>query len=318
MKLLYNVATSCLIPRRNVASLINGVELASCIKNEVKNELLSIRKSKENFSPQFVAIAVGNNPASKIYLKRKQEAALSCGLKSKVIHLEESISQISLLEIIQQLNQDASIHGIIVQLPLPNHLCETTVCNTVLPSKDVDGFTQTNLGKLMQKMSCTTMLPCTALAVKKIIEREKIETYGKNAVVIGRSHNVGLPIAIILGADREKGGFDMTTVSCHRATPTHQLALACRSADIVVSAAGVPSLVDASMIKPGSTLIDVGLNRVKSENRDVVIGDFNKNVRQIECRLTPVPGGVGPCTVACLMYNTLLAAKIQMNLLEST
>jgi len=164
-------------------------------------------------------------------------------------------------------------------------------------------------------MTESTMLPCTALAVKKMIEAEGVETYGKTAVVIGRSHNVGLPIAIILGADKLKGGFDMTTVSCHRATPQEKLSEVCRSADIIVSAAGVPGLVEASMVKPGALLIDVGLNRVKSETgRDIVIGDFNKNVTQVDCRMTPVPGGVGPCTVACLMYNTLLAAKLQAGL----
>eukprot|EP00088_Acartia_fossae_P026366 TRINITY_DN27183_c0_g1_i2.p1 TRINITY_DN27183_c0_g1~~TRINITY_DN27183_c0_g1_i2.p1 ORF type:complete len:190 (-),score=17.79 TRINITY_DN27183_c0_g1_i2:391-915(-) len=172
---------------------------------------------------------------------------------------------------------------------------------------------------MIQSINSSTMLPCTALAVKKIIEAEKIETYGRNAVVIGRSHNVGLPIAIILGADRSKGGFDMTTAICHRATPTHQLSKVCKTADIIVSAAGVPGLVDSSMVKPGSLLVDVGLNRVKSKQnnnttRDVVIGDFNKNVSQVECRLTPVPGGVGPCTVACLLHNTLLAAKLQHGL----
>jgi len=302
---------------KNIATLIKGTDLANKIKLQVRNELINIRKAKPEFEPQFVAIAIGNNPASSIYLQRKQEAASFCGLKSKVSHFEETITQKSLIDVINRTNQDPSVHGIIVQLPLPNHLCETTICNAVHPDKDVDGFTQTNLGKLMQKMSERNMIPCTALAVKKILESEGIETYGRTAVVIGRSHNVGLPIAIILGADKEKGGFDMTTISCHRATPSETLASVCRSADVIVSAAGVPDLVDKSMVKPGACLIDVGLNRVKSETgKDIVRGDFNKNVSQVDCKLTPVPGGVGPCTVAFLMYNTLLAAKLQAGIMN--
>jgi len=164
----------------------------------------------------------------------------------------------------------------------------------------------------MQNITESTMLPCTALAVKKIIESLEMKTVGLNAVVIGRSHNVGLPISIILGADISKGGFDMTTVSCHRATAPKQLVKACRRADIIVSAAGVPGLVNPDMVKPGAVLIDVGLNRHRTnDGKDIVIGDMTKDVRKVASVVTPVPGGVGPCTVACLMLNTLKAAVLQ-------
>jgi methylenetetrahydrofolate dehydrogenase(NAD+)/5,10-methenyltetrahydrofolate cyclohydrolase len=300
------------VPRREIATMFDGHQLANKIKTEVKQELLEIQSLNSSFFPKFVAIAVGHNPASKIYLERKQEAASECRLKAKVLHLPEETSETRLLEIIQELNRDAGIHGIIVQLPLPLHLSEIKICNAVHPTKDVDGFTQTNLGKLIQNTTESTILPCTALAVKRIVEELNLPTLGRNAVVIGRSHNVGLPISIILGADMSKGGFDMTTVSCHRATPTHQLARACLGADLIVSAAGVPGLLNKYLVKPGAVLIDVGLNRIRTAaGKNVVVGDMNKDVKEVAGVVTPVPGGVGPCTVACLMYNTLLAAKLQ-------
>jgi len=185
------------------------------------------------------------------------------------------------------------------------------VCNAVSPGKDVDGFTQTNLGRLMQRTDAATLVPCTALAVKKIISSlDTVNTFGGSAVVIGRSHNVGLPIQVILGADSSKGGLDMTTTLCHRHTPPAELARVLRSADLVVSAAGIPGIVHKNLVKPGCVVVDVGLNRVTdTSGHNKVVGDAHKNVREVASIVTPVPGGVGPCTVACLMYNTLQAAK---------
>ena len=161
---------SLLFNRRDFATIFNGHQLANKIKREVKEEILLNQSFKSSFSPQFVAIAVGHNPASRIYLEKKQEAAEECGLKAQVIHLSEDTSESKILGLIYHLNEDPSIHGIIVQLPLPLHLSEIQICNAVHPSKDVDGFTQTNLGKLMQKTTESTILPCTALAVKRIVE----------------------------------------------------------------------------------------------------------------------------------------------------
>jgi len=297
---------------RTLATLFNGHALADEIKLEVKQKVKIKQKQHPHFQPQFAAIAVGQHPASSIYLARKQEAAEACGLKSQVLHLEETVTEDRVLGLINDMNQDPNIHGIIVQLPLPSHLSESKICNAVDPVKDVDGFTQTNLGKLMQNITESSMLPCTVLAVKRIIEKMRLTTYGRNAVVIGRSHNVGLPISILLGADISKGGFDMTTISCHRATPLKQLGRVCSTADLIVSAAGVPGLVKPSMLKPGVVLVDVGLNRLRtSDNKDIVVGDMDKDIKQFDCTLTPVPGGVGPCTVACLMHNTFLAAHLQ-------
>jgi len=297
---------------RRLATWYSGRQVAQQILLEVKQMVTSLQQTRQDFQPQFVAIAVGQHQASKIYLERKQEAASACGLKSQVVNLPANVEESKLLDIIQNMNTDDSVHGIIVQLPLPPHLSEVHICNAVHPSKDVDGFTQTNLGKLMQNIAETSMLPCTVLAVKRMIESMQLDTVGRRAVVIGRSHNVGLPISILLGADVHKGGFDMTTVSCHRATPPAQLSSLCRSADLIVSAAGVTGLVDKDMVRPGTVLIDVGLNRHRTpDGKDIVVGDIHKNVQEVDCIVTPVPGGVGPCTVACLMYNTLVAAQMQ-------
>jgi len=217
-----------------------------------------------------------------------------------------------LLGIIDEINNDKTINGLIVQLPLPDHMCEVDVCNAVSSCKDVDGFTQTNLGKLMQRSDKAALVPCTALAVKKIISSLGISTFGKSAVVIGRSHNVGLPIQVILGADGSKGGLDMTTTLCHRHTPQEELARVLKTADLVVSAAGVPGIIHKNILKPGCIVVDVGLNRVTdASGGNKVVGDAHKNVKEVASVITPVPGGVGPCTVACLMHNTLQAAKMQ-------
>lgn len=300
-------------PIRLIATIFNGTALASEIKQKVWTEVLSIKNRVPFFQPKLVAIAVGEQPASKIYLKRKVEAAAVSGLKCDILSLPSQTSENQLIAIIEEINNDATVNGLIVQLPLPSHMSETRICNSVNPSKDVDGFTQTNLGRTMQEFGDTAMVPCTVLAVKKITESIGMRTHGGNCVVIGRSHNVGLPIAIMLGADKLNGGFDMTTTLCHRWTPPDRLRAACLAADLVVSAAGVPGLVDARMVKEGAVVVDVGLTRVG----DKVVGDVDRGVRQVAGLVTPVPGGVGPCTVACLMHNTLLAAKTQAGLFEN-
>jgi len=282
--------------------------LATDIKTEVRQNLIDFQHGKEHFKPKLVAIAVGNIPASEIYLKKKEEAAKFCGLNFNKVPLRENVSEIYLRDLIQSLNSDKTVSGIIVQLPLPSHLSEINICNSVSPHKDVDGFTQTNLGKLMQSVGENSLIPCTALAVKKIVASLDIKA-PTNAVVIGRSHNVGLPIQIILGADQTKGGFDLTVTLCHRNTPPADLIASLSSADLVVSAAGVPGLLHKNIIKPGSVIIDVGLNRVAGNK---VTGDCHPSVRTVASLVTPVPGGVGPVTVACLMHNTSLAARLQL------
>lgn len=246
------------------------------------------------------------------------KAAKSSSIDCDILHVPSDTKEEDLLNMITDLNNDASVNGIIVQLPLPSHMSEIKVCNSVDPSKDVDGFTQINLGRTLQNIGTCPMVPCTVLAVKKIVEAMKINTYAANAVVIGRSHNVGMPIAVMLASDAEKGGFDMTTTLCHRYTPLSVTAAACRTADLIVSAAGVPSLIKAEMVKEGVAVVDVAITRVTDERgKNVVVGDVDKGVKDVAGIITPVPGGVGPVTVACLMYNTLLAAKIQHGFVEN-
>lgn len=293
---------------RSVCTLFRGSQLALEIRDRVR---VGVEAREHNVRPpKLVAIAVGNEPASQIYLARKQEAATYCGITFDQVRLSEEVREAELVDVIQQVNKDNSVDGLIVQLPLPPHLNEVRVCNSVSPDKDVDGFTQTNLGRLMQNVEEASLVPCTALAVRKITESVLGPGYfGRSAVVIGRSHNVGLPIQVILGADRAKGGLDLTTSLCHRHTPRPLLARLVRGADLVVSAAGVPGIVDRAMVRPGAVLVDVGLNRIVEQGRHVVTGDFCRSVREVASVVTPVPGGVGPCTVACLMENTLVAAR---------
>jgi len=295
---------------KNHCVKFNGIALAQSIKDDVKKSLLKQQEYDPKFKPQLVAVLVGNNPASKVYLKKKQEAARYCGLRSQIVECDNNINRSKLLGLINDLNQDNDVHGVIVQLPLPSHLSEIDICNAVHPNKDVDGFTQKNLGKLIQNSKDPSLVPCTALAVKRILSTVGCSTFGKRAVVIGRSHNVGLPISIILGADTNKGGFDMTVVSCHRATSPHNLVEVCQTADVIVSAVGAANLVNASMIKPGAVLIDVGQSKIRTPEGNKLVGDFNEDVMKTASVVTPVPGGVGPCTVACLMHNTLLAARL--------
>jgi len=298
---------------RNICSIFNGKELAQNIQKGVQSNIMKMKSENVNFTPKLVAIAVGKNPASEIYLEKKQEAAQVCGIGFDKVSLNHDTCEGTLLNIIREFNEDPTVNGVIVQLPLPSHMCEFTVCNSVSPIKDVDGFTQTSLGKLMQSSDKPSFVPCTALAVKNIISSLKCDTFGRNAVILGRSHNVGLPIQIILGGDGHKGGFDMTTTLCHRHTPHGEMIKVLRAADFIVSAAGVPELIQKDMVKEGCVIIDVGLSRrVDASGSNKVIGDVHRNVREVASIVTPVPGGVGPCTVACLMQNTFLAARNQM------
>lgn len=293
---------------RGLATMFQGKLLAAEILAGVKQGVAAL-----GARPSLVAIAVGNHPASKIYLTRKAEAAKQCGIEYQQLAFPPSITQKDLLEVIEGLNIDPTVHGVIVQLPLPPHMSESRVCNSVLPGKDVDGFTGASLGRLVQGED--GLVPCTALAVREIVKKAgphlpgQTSWRGKKAVVVGRSHNVGLPIQILLGSDSVKGGLDMTVTLCHRYTPPEDLTDAVQASDLVVSAAGVPGIITKEMVKPGAVLVDVGLTRVCHLGKNLVVGDIHREARQVAALVTPVPGGVGPCTVACLMANTLRAAS---------
>lgn len=289
------------------ATIIDGKRIAEDIQNElsvVVKTWVAAGKKK----PKFVAILVGNHPASQAYVGRKVKTAREIGIDAEKYHLNEDVLEEEVLNQIDMLNKDNTVDGIIVQLPVPAHIDEKKLCDAISPDKDVDGFHRTNIGSLT--LDRESIIPATALGVKELIVRSKIETFGKNAVVIGRSKHVGLPIAILLSSDGkgETRALDMTTTICHRYTPPEELVRFTKSADLVVAAAGVPGLITKDMIKPGACVIDVGISRVQEGNKLVLRGDVDfNNVKEVAGHITPVPGGVGPMTVAMLMKNTIVA-----------
>ncbi|XP_064101183.1 bifunctional methylenetetrahydrofolate dehydrogenase/cyclohydrolase, mitochondrial-like [Macrobrachium nipponense] len=296
------------------AQLIDGKKVAGEIYKELSAEVQSMVASGKR-APHLVLVRVGGDPASGSYVKNKMKAAEKIGMQSTIHHLPEDTSQSSLLSLINELNVDPDVDGILVQLPVPPHMEEKVICNSVVPEKDVDGFHITNIGRFCLDLECFG--PCTPLGVMELIRRYGIETYGKNAVVCGRSKNVGMPIAMLLHGDGVRpdgatGGLDATTTICHRYTPTDQLRVFTATADIIVTAAGVPGLITGDMIKPGCAIIDVGINRIKDPvtGKAKLVGDCDfESCSEKAAYISPVPGGVGPMTVAMLMRNTVAAAK---------
>lgn len=290
--------------------LIDGKKIAQDIRLEVKQQVDEWVK-QGNRRPCLIAILVGEDPASEKYVSNKMIAAKEVGIDSKTIRLPHTTEQEEILREIQRLNEDSLVDGILVQLPVPEHVCERTVCNAVHPLKDVDGFHTTNIGKLT--LNSDTFVPATALGVYELIKRYNIPTFGKNVVVCGRSKNVGLPIVLLLHSDarNELPGCEATVTLCHRHTPPEQLEIFAKQADIIVTATGVVNLIKPHMVKPGACIIDVGINRITTEEgKTKLVGDVDfEGVSQIAGHITPVPGGVGPMTVAMLMYNTFKAAK---------
>ncbi|XP_045450399.1 bifunctional methylenetetrahydrofolate dehydrogenase/cyclohydrolase, mitochondrial [Melitaea cinxia] len=301
---------------RIMARVLDGKALAKDIRDELKIKIQSWINVGHR-APSLRCIIVGNDPASHTYVRNKIQAALEVGIEAQTIKYDETLSEDALISAIETLNQDKNVDGILVQLPLPNGIDERKVCNTLAPEKDVDGFHITNVGQLSLDMP--TIVPATALAVVEMLKRFKIETFGRNAVVVGRSKNVGMPIAMMLHSDgnHDSGlGMDATVTICHRFTPPEQLEVHCRNADIIVTATGVPKLIKANMIKPGATVIDVGITRITDEQgKTKLVGDVDYDeVVKVAGAVTPVPGGVGPMTVAMLMQNTFQAAQKLRNL----
>ena len=298
-------------------AVLDGKKVADKILEKVKSDV--DRLKDVGCIPRLIPIQVEGDPASNVYLTKKVETAKKVGIRCEIQRLPANSTYQDVMEVLLQLNKNTEVHGIIVQLPLPEGVNEQMICNAVDPHKDVDGFTAKNLGYLVQaleaKVTTNSFLPCTPLGVKYILEEafEGKSMAGKKAVVLGRSLNVGLPIFLILHADPRKGGFGLTTTICHRDTVDNAPHL--KEADVIVSAVGIPNLVRPEMVKPGAIIVDVGLNRIKDENTGKMrlCGDVAREVQDLEdVRVTPVPGGVGPCTVACLLHNTVLAAKRSM------
>ena len=299
------------------AKLIKGTEIREQILAEIKEEVEKI-KAEHGVMPGLVTILVGENPASVSYVTAKIKTAKSLGFKEVQDNQPEDISEEQLLALIDKYNRDDSIHGILVQLPLPKHIDEKKVLNAIDPDKDVDGFHPVNVGRLMIGGKEVKFAPCTPAGIQEMIVRAGVETEGAEVVVVGRSNIVGKPIAVMM---MQKGpGANATVTVVH--TRTKDLASHCKRADILIVAAGVPGLVKPEWIKPGACVIDVGVNRVgekisEKTGKKVAIlkGDVDFDAaKEIAGWITPVPGGVGPMTITMLMKNTLNSLKYKLGL----
>ncbi|KAM7362226.1 NAD-dependent methylenetetrahydrofolate dehydrogenase isoform 1-T1 [Cochliomyia hominivorax] len=294
----------------SMAQIIDGKAIAEKIRSEIRQDVENF-KAQGNRAPHLTAIIVGDNQASETYVRMKMNAAKDVGISSETKRLPANTTEQELLELIEQLNNDNTVDGILVQLPVPEHMNERKICNAVVCEKDVDGFNVFNVGRMCLDMK--SMIPATPLGVIELLRRTGIETFGKNAVVVGRSKNVGMPIAMLMHADgrNETNAMDATVTICHRFTPRKELAKYCSMADIIITATGVRGLITKDMVKPGACVIDVGITRITDSNgKTKLVGDVDYDeVRKVAGYITPVPGGVGPMTVAMLMHNTLTAAK---------
>jgi len=299
------------------AKIIKGTEVRDEILKELKEEVDKI-KEEHGVVPGLVTILVGENPASISYVTSKIKTAHSLGYKEVQDNQPDDISEDDLLALIDKYNNDDSIHGILVQLPLPKHIDEKKVLNAIDPDKDVDGFHPVNVGRLMIGGGEVKFLPCTPAGIQELIVRSGVEIEGAEVVVVGRSNIVGKPIANILL--QKAPGANATVIVAH--TRTKDLAFHCKRADILVVAAGVPDLVKPEWIKPGACVIDVGVNRVgekiseKTGKKIAILKgdvDFEKAV-EIAGSITPVPGGVGPMTITMLMRNTLRSLKFHLGI----
>ncbi|MBQ3057434.1 MAG: bifunctional methylenetetrahydrofolate dehydrogenase/methenyltetrahydrofolate cyclohydrolase FolD [Clostridia bacterium] len=276
--------------------LIDGKIISSAVKERVKNEVAALKE--KGITTGLAVIIVGEDPASKVYVNNKKKACEALGIISEEYALPETTTQEELLSLIDTLNKKESINGILCQLPLPKHLDEGAVINAILPEKDVDAFHPVNVGKIMQ--GDYDFVPCTPAGIMEMLQYENIDITGKSCVVIGRSNIVGKPMSMLL---LHKNG---TVTICH--SKTKNLREVCKNADILVAAVGRPNFVTNDMVKDGAVVIDVGINRVDGK----LVGDVNFNdVCEKASYITPVPGGVGPMTIAMLMQNTLTAAKKQ-------
>jgi methylenetetrahydrofolate dehydrogenase (NADP+)/methenyltetrahydrofolate cyclohydrolase len=284
--------------------LINGNEIAQSIIEELKIEVSQIQDKK----PCVVFIRVGEDPASISYVSKKEKTAAKIGIESRLQLYPESITQEELLQEISLINEDTEVHGILVQAPLPNHIDERTIFNHVSPDKDVDGFNASNLGKLCQEQK-DAFISCTPAGVIELIKRKNIPTEGKHVVVVGRSLIVGKPTGMLFLRKGFPG--NATVTFCHSRTP--DLENHTRRADILIAAIGKPQFVTKDMVKEGATVIDVGINRIEDSNKKSgfrLVGDVDfEQVAPKTKFITPVPGGVGPMTVAMLMKNTVQAFK---------
>lgn len=286
--------------------ILDGKQAAQALKDELKIEVAQ-GLSEGKKTPHLAAILVGNNGASATYVAAKVKACDETGFKSTLIRFEDSITEHELLNKIKELNNDPDVDGILVQLPLPKHISDEEVINTIDPDKDVDGFHPVNIGKMVQGLP--GFLPATPHGIMLLLEHFKIDTAGKHAVVIGRSNIVGRPMSILLSANTDPG--NCTVTLCH--SKTKDLATLCRSADILVAALGKAEFLTGDMVKEGAVIIDVGITRVSDPSKKSgfkLLGDVHfESVAPKASWITPVPGGVGPMTIAALLKNTFLSCQ---------
>ena len=288
----------------HTSKVLSGKDTAVAVYASFKNRLDIL--SKKGIIPGLCVILVGDNPASQIYVKTKSKKLQSLGLRSKNIYLNNDVSQNELIQTINGLNQDSNYHGILVQMPLPSHIDSQLIINSIDSTKDVDGFHPENVGWL--SIGKPRFIPCTPKGIMKIFKHYNIELSGKDIVVIGRSNIVGRPMSILVSSNGDWS--NGTCTICH--SRTKNLEQYTRNADVVISAIGKPNYLKADMIKKGSIIIDVGINRVEAENDKgyKIIGDvdYNSVIDKVSF-ITPVPGGVGPMTIAMLVENTIEAAE---------
>ena len=283
------------------AKILDGKAIARAIQDEIAEEVADFIQNN-GAVPCLAAVLVGEDPASSVYVRNKRRACERVGIESKLLRLPADASQEDLLSLVTKLNKDRDVHGILVQLPLPTQIDEQRIFSAVSPQKDVDVFHPENVGRLVQGRP--RFLPCTPHGVQQLLIRSGIEIAGSHVVIVGRSDIVGKPLAAML-VQRSEGGNATVTV-CH--SRTQNLAELTRQADILVVAIGRPKFVTAEMVKPGAAVIDVGINRTEAG----LVGDVDfEGVRQVAGQITPVPGGVGPLTIAMLLHNTLTAARAQ-------
>ncbi len=286
--------------------LIDGNKIAQSIIESLTKEVSKINGPK----PTVAFIRVGEDPASVSYVRKKQKTAENIGIQSLLKILPDSISQEELIEEIEVFNDDSNVHGILIQAPLPDHISETTIFNTVKPEKDVDGFHTLNIGKLCQE-DPSGFVACTPAGIVELIKHSEIQTEGKHVVVLGRSQIVGKPAALLMIQKGLPG--NATVTICH--SKTQNLEVITKQADLIIAAIGRPNFVSEAMVKEGASIIDVGINRIPDSSKKSgfrLVGDVDFEAVSKKCdHITPVPGGVGPMTVAMLMQNTLNAYKNQ-------
>jgi methylenetetrahydrofolate dehydrogenase (NADP+)/methenyltetrahydrofolate cyclohydrolase len=287
------------------ARIIDGTEIAARIREEMGVEIARL-KEQSGITPGLAVVLVGENPASQVYVRMKNKACGKIGIYSEQHNLSADVSEDELLALVERLNRDEKVHGILVQLPLPGHIDATKVLNSILPDKDVDGFHPVNLGKLL--IGEPGFLPCTPFGIQKLLVYTGVEIEGAHVVVVGRSNIVGKPIANMLLQKGEAGNATVTV--CH--SRSRDLASITRQADILIAAVGRPEMITAPMVKEGAVVIDVGVNRVEdpgSKSGYRLVGDVKFDEVAAKCAaITPVPGGVGPMTITMLLYNTVESA----------